>query len=85
MCAFKECAFEKHYGDGVRDGSVSMVSFLKIRNGLGARKGENRFMDPNTPPNLEKVRSSNGTSVGVPERGNRKHRKRAQRFIDTLC
>ena len=42
--------FEKHYGDGVRDSSVSMVSFLKIRNGLGARKGENRFMDPNTPP-----------------------------------
>ncbi len=42
--------FEEHYGDGVRDGSVSTESFLKIRNGLGARKGENRFMDPNTPP-----------------------------------
>ncbi len=39
---------EKHYGHGVRHGSVSTVSFLKIRNGLGARKGENRFMDPNT-------------------------------------
>ena len=38
---------EKHYGNGVRHGSVSTVSFLKIRNGLGARKGENRLMDPN--------------------------------------
>ena len=31
--------FEEHYGDGVRDGSVSAVSFSKIRNGLGARNG----------------------------------------------
>ena len=49
VCVQRKC-FAEHYGDGVRDGSVSMVSFLKIRNGLGARKGENRFMDPNTPP-----------------------------------
>ncbi len=34
----------------MRDGRVSTVIFSKIRNGLGARNGENRFMDPNTPP-----------------------------------
>ena len=49
VCVQRKC-FAEHYGDGVRDSSVSMVSFLKIRNGLGARKGENRIMDPNTPP-----------------------------------
>ena len=47
VCVQRKC-FAEHYGDGVRDSSVSMVSFLKIRNGLGARKGENRIMDPNT-------------------------------------
>jgi hypothetical protein len=46
----KRKCFEEHYGDGVRDGRVSTVSFSKIRNGLGAGNGENRFMDPNTPP-----------------------------------
>ena len=30
---------EEHYGDGVCDGSVSVVSFSKIRNGLGAGNG----------------------------------------------
>ena len=74
MCeSVQRKCFAKHYGDGVRDGSVSTVSFLKIRNGLGARKGENRFMDPNTPPNLEKVLSSSGASVSAPERGNQQH------------
>ncbi len=44
---FSESALKQHYGDGVRDGSVSPVSFSKIRNGLGAKSGENRFMVPN--------------------------------------
>ena len=46
VCIQRKC-FVEHYGDGVRDSSVSMVSFLKIRNSLGARKGQNRIMDPN--------------------------------------
>ena len=57
---------------------VKTVAFLD-KNGLRNQDGENRIMDPNTPPNLEKVRSSSGASVGVPERGNRRHRRRAQR------
>jgi len=33
---------KQHYVVDVRDGSVSTVSFSKIRNGLGAKSGENR-------------------------------------------
>ncbi len=46
---------EEHYGDGVRDGSVSAVSFSKIRNGLGARNGGTGLWILTPPPNLEKV------------------------------
>ena len=55
VCVQRKC-FAEHYDYGVHDGSVSTIRFSKIRNGLGAKSGENRFMVPNTPPpNLEKV------------------------------
>ncbi len=46
--------FAEHYGDGVYHGSVSTVSFSKIRNGLGVRSGENRFLVPNRKKAREK-------------------------------